>query len=259
MHSQKHLLRSAYGFTLAELLVAMAAASLIMALVVATYFGQTTTNSSQGQVVAMQQNLRVALQVMEREIMMAGYKPRPGTSVPAAFGIITADADELVISMVEPVTDLDRIDNDSDGTVDESGEKDGRDNDDGGAGEVDEAGEIITIRYQLYDSLGDGDQDLGREELNSNVSVSAIAENIEALEFVYTLADGTQPTPPVSAADLPDIRAIGISILARTEEPSVSGYVDRIIYKTLSGTDWGAYNDAYRRQLSVVTVNRRNF
>lgn len=259
MHSQKHLLRSAYGFTLAELLVAMAAASLIMALVVATYFGQTTTNSSQGQVVAMQQNLRVALQVMEREIMMAGYKPRPGVAVPAAFGIITADDDELVISMVEPVTDLDRIDNNSDGTVDEPGEKDGRDND--GDGEVDEAGEIITIRYRLYDALGDGDSDLGREELNTGASVSAVAENIEAIEFVYTLADGTQAPTPVPAADLPDIRAIGISILARTEEPSVSGYVDRIIYTPLSGpaNNWGAYNDAYRRQLSAVTVNRRNF
>lgn len=246
------------GFSLIELLVAMAIGALLMTLVAAVYYGQTTSSATQQQVMSMQQNLRTAIFLMERDIMMAGYEPDPTAN--AGAGIITATNTTFVFSFVDPVTRLDGIDNDNDGAVDEALEKDGVNND--CDADTDEQNELETVRFRLFDSLGDGDDDLMRDLLCANGSArnsQALVEDVEAIEFLYTLANGTQTTNPV-AADLRNIRTVGISILARTAVPTRS-YVDRLTYTALSGnllSPPAGFGDRYRRQMLTVTVQCRN-
>ena len=66
-------LRACKGLTLIELLVAMAISSILIAAIYRTFMGQHKTYTVQEQVVDMQQNVRVAINRMMREIRMAGF------------------------------------------------------------------------------------------------------------------------------------------------------------------------------------------
>jgi prepilin-type N-terminal cleavage/methylation domain-containing protein len=61
------------GLTLIELLVAMAISAVLMAAMYRTFIGQHRAYTVQEQVVDMQQNARVAINRMMREIRMAGF------------------------------------------------------------------------------------------------------------------------------------------------------------------------------------------
>jgi len=66
-------LRWCKGLTLIELLVAMAISAVLIAAMYRTFIGQHRTYTVQEQVVDMQQNARVAINRMMREIRMAGF------------------------------------------------------------------------------------------------------------------------------------------------------------------------------------------
>ena len=78
-------IRGQKGFTLVELLIAMVVASIVMASIYAVYRSQTAAHRTQQLVVQMQQNIRAALYLLEREIRMAGYSI---TDPPAAAGFV---------------------------------------------------------------------------------------------------------------------------------------------------------------------------
>ena len=65
--------RTQQGFTLVELLVAMALAMVIMAAIFKTFKSQQDSYIIQDQVVAMQQNLRGAMYVLTKDLQLAGY------------------------------------------------------------------------------------------------------------------------------------------------------------------------------------------
>ncbi|MDZ7833273.1 MAG: prepilin-type N-terminal cleavage/methylation domain-containing protein [Desulfobacterales bacterium] len=217
------------GFTLIELLIAMAVASIMMTLIVGAYWTQTRISREQQMMIDMQQNMRLAMNFLKWDLMMAGY----GLDNDDTFE--TADAGGLEFSYV---ADRDGIDNNNDGTTDEGDETE-------------------TVFYELYDAHGDGDSDL-RRELRDGPGVvpdprgQAIALDIEELEFFYTLADGTQTSTP---ANLEDIRAVGISFIARTAHET--GSRGNQTYTSFSGTDW-SYNDGFQRQIITGRVQCRN-
>jgi type IV pilus assembly protein PilW len=212
------------GFTLVELMVTTLVSGLVVIAIYSAYLAQQRTALAQEQVSQMQQNLRAGLDIMEREIRMAGYDPR--RSVGAT--ITTATAGQLIFTML---ADDDHMDNDGDGTIDE----------------VDE---IETLEYTLYDAYGDDDQDLGRR---TPAAIMAVAENIDRLEFNYIMEDGTDTLTP---ATLADIRSVRVSILARanTIDPN---FTNATTYTTASGASW-AFNDHYRRRLLITTIHCRN-
>jgi len=211
------------GFTLIELLVAMAVAAIMMTLIVGAYWAQTQTSREQQMVVEMQQNMRTAINFLKRDIMMAGYELDNDNT------LITADAANLSFRLL---ADEDGIDNDGDGATDEPNEEE-------------------TIQYSLTDTAGDADA--LNDDLQRQAGGAAIAGNIENLEFIYTLVDGTQTTTP---ATLEDIRAVGISILFRTAQETRA--TDNATYTTLSTAGWGPYNDGFRRQMVTTRVQCRN-
>jgi len=79
------------GFTLIEILVAVAIAGVVAAGIYAAYYSQQKSYLAQEQVAAMQQNLRAAMYFMEREIRMAGCDPTGKSGA----GFLTASADTV--------------------------------------------------------------------------------------------------------------------------------------------------------------------
>jgi type IV pilus assembly protein PilW len=69
-------MRREEGFTLVELLVAMALGGLVMAAIYATYTSQQKAYLVTEQTTAVQQNIRGAMYFIERDLRLAGYDPR---------------------------------------------------------------------------------------------------------------------------------------------------------------------------------------
>ena len=184
------------GFTLVELLVAMAVTVIVAATAISSYMSQQETQLSQKQIVEMQQNIRAALYVMTMELRMAGYNPYDKYDagiVNAGDGVPVADGGTGPLTFTF-VADDDGEDNDNDGTVDEEGE-------------------LKTISFELYDAYSDGDNDIGRAV--GSGAPQAIAENIQTLDFTYLDGDGN-PT-----ADTSEIKAVQIDITAHVDTDSV--------------------------------------
>jgi type IV pilus assembly protein PilW len=78
MSSDQMKLRNLEGFTLVELMVSMSIGMVILAAVTTTFMSQTRIYNAQEQINEMQQNARGALDIITREVKMAGYKPNAG-------------------------------------------------------------------------------------------------------------------------------------------------------------------------------------
>jgi type IV pilus assembly protein PilW len=232
------------------------------------YRSQLKTYMIQKQTAEMQQNIRAGLDIMVREIRMAGYDPL-GT---ADAGILTASANSIEFTMDIGGGDSDGIDNDGDGLADENTknqEKDGLDNDDDTL--VDEFDEADEFRYS------DGECDDANEHIRYAINTSGnlgratgtgnlmpAAYNIDALNFVYLDEDGNplddgggNVTNSISM-----IRSVEITILARSGKNVLALATDQIdskVYHNPQGTAiFGPANDGFRRILVSTKVKFRN-
>ncbi|MBU4184600.1 MAG: prepilin-type N-terminal cleavage/methylation domain-containing protein [Proteobacteria bacterium] len=185
------------GFTLIELLIAMTIGLIIMAALSSTFLMQRKIYDVQEQIVEMVQNARAAMDMMSREIRMAGYDP----SGLADAGIVSATSNSINFT-------LDITDDAGTGPPDE---------------DTSDSNEDIT--YSLY--TGDGIQKLGRKSTSTAVN-QPVAEYIQSLEFKYwddsvtEYNESTMLSRPV--ADPANIRVIQITITARTADGSHTPY-----------------------------------
>ena len=217
-------IRSNQGFTLVELLVTLVVSGVVLAGICSTFYSQQTAYLNQEQIIAMQQNLRVAIYNMEREIRMAGHDPNGD----AGAGIVTANVNSIRIAQ-------DLTGNGGTGDPDK---------------DVGDPGENIT--YSLQDADGDGDMDLVRNDHNG-AGIQMIAEDIDALNFVYLNQNGLPTTL------LADIRSVQITVLAKTGLPS-RGYVNKTPYQNQQGQTIfiPLSGDHFRRRLLTAEVKVRN-
>jgi len=63
------------GYTFINLLVSMGISGIVLSAVTTTFVSQSQSYDAQEQIVEMQQNARAAMDIMTREIRMAGYSP----------------------------------------------------------------------------------------------------------------------------------------------------------------------------------------
>ena len=151
------LKRNKSGFTMVELLVVLAISSIVLTLMYQTYSAQLKSHTTQQELVEMQQNMRAALYLMEREIRMAGYGPNGGVADPP---FTTAQIDSIAFAMdITGGTTLDPSD-----------------------GDTGDAGESISYFFNngLIRNASDG---------NGN-QVMLDDSDINLLTFVYKDADG---------------------------------------------------------------------
>lgn len=189
------------GFTIIELVVAMALTSMLIAVVAMAFTGQSRSYNTQQDVVSLQQDLRSALQLIAKEIRMAGYDPTGNANA----AIVTANATNL------------RFTQDIGGGV-------------GGVSDGDTSDANEDVRYAISTSGA-----LGRETGGAG-GLQPVAENIDRLAFEYYMDNGTWTQAP-AAADLDDIRAVKIMVLGHSDKQS-AGAVDNSVFRppVASGT-----------------------
>ncbi len=240
MQKKKSLHNS--GFTLVELMITLLISGIIVAAIYSSYIAQQRTYNAQEQVIEMQQNIRASLESMANEIRMAGFDPTQKSDASINAGtnsrqiIFAQDLNENgTLDAGETYTfALGGVDADNNGVVDD----------------------IDTDNNGVVDAVNTITRDIGG-------GAQPIALEIQALEFLYTLADGSTVLNP-SNAELPDIRSVQISILAvagREDEKftnSMTYYPGSNPTASGAGTLWGPFNDNFRRRLLTYSVNCRN-
>jgi type IV pilus assembly protein PilW len=174
--------KSDRGFTLIELLIAMAVGLALLGAMYGVFTAYNRAVGVQEEVAQMQQNARAAMDLMVREMRMAGYDPLGS----AGAGIVSASSSSITFT-------LDITDDDGTGSPD---------------GDTGDANERIT--YSLYTT--DGVQKLGRKSTASATN-QPIAEHVQSLTFQYRNASGGTP------AMTGDIRRIQVAVTVQTARP----------------------------------------
>ncbi|MBN1626085.1 MAG: prepilin-type N-terminal cleavage/methylation domain-containing protein [Deltaproteobacteria bacterium] len=223
------------GFTLIEILVAVAISGIVMAGIYSAYYSQQRSHEVQEQVVTIHQNLRAAMFFMEREIRMAGLDPdKTGeySSITITNGDKTGSSSAL--SFYEDIYN----------EADDTNEPDG----------------IFQNKEYITYALSDTDLRRTTGKGTSDETVQTIAEDIEFLKLFCLDTTGAVTT------DSDDIVSVQIAIIARSESPDPK-YTDIQAFIIPYGTsgaskiytvDGYPKNDSFRRELLTAQIKCRN-
>ena len=175
----KIALRTQRGFTLLELLIALAVGSLLMGGIYGILVQQRNAYARHQQMLEMRQNVRMGLDIMTNDIRMAGFDPTGN----AGAGIVTAEADLFRFT----------LDRNGSGTIGDAAFED-----------VAYRARSGSLRIQSVRERASGFQ--------------AVVDTIQRLRFCYVLPsnDPQAPcVPEVTAAQLQNIRAVRLTLTAK--------------------------------------------
>lgn len=228
--------RQRCGFTLVELMVAMFISIIASAGMYRIYVTFTAAFEGQEDIAAMQQNMRIGMQQMVRDLRLAGCDPRQMTDSP---GFVLADNDSVHFTMDITGGENDDEDNDFDGEINEADEVFHGDKD------VEDSGEDILYELDAKGSLLRSDD--------------PVVENVEVLNFVYLDEAGNVLTPlPLDAANRALVRSVEVTLVVRAANMSAT-YTNNTSYKNMRGdTVFPAAGDHYRRRVFSARVRCRN-
>lgn len=182
------------GFTLVELLIAMALALVILASLASTFVFQRKTYDVQQEISEMIQTARAAMDTMSREVRMAGFNPTGAmqTTDPTAANFVGIPYDSTQLQIIADLN--------------EDGETDGSSSDD------DSNEEIV---YKFYNTTQYPEQ---IKRKTGNGYFQPFAENIKSFSFEYFKEDEDGDGNPDPAATTEEIRMVRITIEAKTEK-----------------------------------------
>ena len=263
------------GFSLLELIAAMAAGLAVMISVYSAYINHQRSHVTEQLVVKMQQNARAAMSLMKREIRMAGYDPAAtdgedndaNTIIDdetSGAGIITAKYDPASgIPIMRFSADLDydwTVVGDEDITYTLVGT------------ELQRNGQIVAYDIEAvgfayaFDDDGDGalDQSGGGNiiwAIDSNLGDDKLDNLLDTDDD--GIIDENDTEGGVNMAGqvvIANIRAVRIWLLARTRQP-IKGHIDNQTYAVGAnhrGPADGDWDPRRRRLLLTTTVYCRN-
>ena len=258
------------GFSLIELLIAMAVSSIVMAMITSVYNLQQKAHVTQQQVADMQQNIRAAMYLMESEIRMAGYDPTEGSGA----GIQTAgpnsiqftgdiDGNGVTTGTNEDMTFGFSLANDADvnGTADAGGAPLVRRNTTGGVFDS-MAEDIHAIGFAYaYDDDRNGELDISAgghviwaidSDGDGALDTRLDADDDGDIDAADAVAGGALLAATVN---INRIRAVRIWLLARTEAP-IRDFSDTRTY--VVGDRRITPGDSFQRRLLTASVKCRN-
>jgi type IV pilus assembly protein PilW len=196
------------GFTLVELLVALVVGMFAISATIGLVTIKQRSHFVQEQIIDAQQNARIALDMMARDLRMAGYDPRcpdgrgAGSPLPcnvaAPDPVLYADATRVDLT----------ADFNENGVIPSTPET----VDGGNVGEA--------VRYAVTGAI----PSLTLNRISNNETIP-VASNLASVSFSYMLSDGTILPAPLSPADRNRIGRITITLVARTaaEDPYFMG------------------------------------
>ena len=203
------------GFTLMELLIAMAIVSIVMIAVVSAYQIQVRGKNTQENLTDMNQAARAAMEIMVHEIRTAGCDPNRT----AGAGITVMAANQLDFSM---------------------------DIGDGASFEPD--GDLDDPNEQVSYALNGGNL---TRTAGAGVA-QPLARNVDALDFVYLDEDGNITGTP---ADVRSIQLAIVARSGTEAGGLMNTVTDVRQYQNLQGNViFGPANDPFRRLLLTTTV-----
>lgn len=245
------------GFSLVELLVAMAITGVVMVVVFKVYTTQQDSYVLQEQVAEMQQNGRTAKYVMTREIRMAGYDP---TGL-AGAGFISAGGN--IIHFTMDITNEDgSIDPGDDITYSLSADKELMRNDGTNNQAVVENVEAVGFAYAFdADDNGSIDTSAGGNiiwAIDSDVTDadSQLDTYLDTNDDgIISLDDNATGAALASPVPLDKVRAVRMWILARTGRED-KAFADTTTY--VVADQRVTASDGSRHHLLTTTVKCRN-
>jgi type IV pilus assembly protein PilW len=201
-----HFFKDKRGFSLIELLVALAIMSIVSGAIYSVFSVSSRSYTTQGVTADVQQSVRAAMEVMLQDIRTAGLDPTASGN----FGIELAEATKLRFTSDSIDAGLDDFNGELDDTNSE------------------------RITYVLQGT-----------QLNQILYETTASENsqplisdMQNLTFTYFDADGNDLGSPVPALQLADIRTINISITV--EEPAgIDAPVGRTLTKQVKCRNLG--------------------
>jgi type IV pilus assembly protein PilW len=187
MQAQNTTRMNERGFTLVEILIAMTMSLVVMGAIYSLFTTQQKSYLHQERVATIQQNLRSAMIMIERDVRLAGCNPT-GTISPKP-GIVMPDSNATTIHVTMDIT------NATGDTV--TGSPDG---------DINDPNEDVT--YTLVGT------NLMRNIPGNNNNV--VAEYIQSLNFTYL--DGNGNVTAVSD----NIRSVQVTIVAQTQKGQIT-------------------------------------
>lgn len=209
------------GFTLVEVVIALFVGAIVMGAVMTSFQSQHATYIAQDEVVEMQQNARVAMDMLVRDIRSAGYDPND-----LGAGITVGGVNSLVFTREDDAAPVGRE----------------------------------TVSYSLfdaYDTINRNDglpDDLALQITDAGGGTAgrqAIAENISQLEFRYLDENGNV------TATLGNVRSIQVSIMVEASKVDTKTPPPARTYTTPSGAIWNS-TPGYRSVYLTTAVQCRN-
>lgn len=183
----------AAGFTLIELMIAMLLGMIVLGAMYGVFTIQNKHFTNQEQIVEMQQNARMAIDLIAREIRMAGYDPKRTGYF--QFQLTASDDRATTHSSIAFTYDY---------------------NSDG----IQYWNDSEQVAFRVENGV------LQRFSTGA-VHWQPLVENIESLAFTYTLNDGTVIAPPTdpTAAQLATVARVSIAVTAKAAKAD-PGYTD---------------------------------
>ncbi len=204
MHDQR-------GFTLIELMITVVIVGMVLVGINNTFQAQEQAYVVQDRVAEMNQNARVALEIMSRDIRNAAYDPTKNDPTSSKFGtgsgakIQTATATSVVFTQ-----------------------------DQDGSGSVDASREWLGYRYDS------GDSEIEQCSGTASCTWNPMVDDVQSLQFRYVYEDGgssdaaSAGMPNDGDADISndfeDIREVEIQIVAQRK----GGSIQTLLTKTLT-------------------------
>jgi prepilin-type N-terminal cleavage/methylation domain-containing protein len=222
------------GFTITEVLVAMALAAILTTAVYQTFHSQQRSYTLQSEAAAMQQNLRSGLYLLTRELRSAGYNPTQATT--SDFRFVTSFPPTNNLFVVNYATDHSMVaftlDTDGSGAIEPN------------------KNEQIAYRFNNARKTLERFNDT---QADPTKKWETVAGDMDAVYFTYFDQDNNITTDPTR------IEYVEISLLAR-EKKQDRKYTNTTVYTNKAGVNLcpACVGDHYRRRLVTTTIQIRN-
>ena len=241
---------AARGFTLVELLIAIAIGMALTVVVSQLFYHSRTTYTTTEDVSRMQENIRFAYQVLTRTVHLAGYKSAPNVASEVAFppgapaitgveGAAAGASDTLTVSYQGSGLTFGA----ADGTI------------------VDCTGTPVAAGVVAVNTFTVGVGANGANALFCNgVETVADVENMQVIYGEDTSGDlvANNFVNASQVTDMANVRSVRIALLFSTRSPNSALAIDSTTTYDLHGQVLGPFNDRLIRRPVVLTVSLRN-